>query len=47
MFKRHPLERHYRDVRAGTFHPFGNDIAREVIGKAALGIPMADDPRWG
>jgi alkylation response protein AidB-like acyl-CoA dehydrogenase len=47
MFKRHPLERHYRDVRAGTFHPFGNDIAREVIGKAALGIQMGDDPRWG
>ncbi|MGH2583889.1 MAG: acyl-CoA dehydrogenase family protein [Dehalococcoidia bacterium] len=47
MFKRHPLERHYRDVRAGTFHPFANDIAKEVIGKAGLGIPMNDDPRWG
>jgi alkylation response protein AidB-like acyl-CoA dehydrogenase len=47
MFKRHPLERHYRDVRAGTFHPFGNDIAREIIGKAAVGIPLDVDPRWG
>jgi alkylation response protein AidB-like acyl-CoA dehydrogenase len=47
MFKRHPLERHYRDVRAGTFHPFGNDIAREIIGKASLGVPLDDDPRWG
>ena len=47
MFKRHPLERYYRDVRAGTFHPFGNDIARELVGKAGLGIPLDDDPRWG
>jgi len=47
MFKRHPLERYYRDVRAGTFHPFGNDIAKEVIGKAALGLPIDVDPRWG
>jgi alkylation response protein AidB-like acyl-CoA dehydrogenase len=47
MFKRHPLERLYRDVRAGTFHPFGNDVAREIIGKAGLGVPLNDDPRWG
>jgi alkylation response protein AidB-like acyl-CoA dehydrogenase len=47
MFKRHPLERYYRDVRAGTFHPFGNDVAREVIGKAGLGIALNDEPRWG
>jgi alkylation response protein AidB-like acyl-CoA dehydrogenase len=47
IFKRTPLERYYRDVRAGTFHPFGNDVARELIGKAGLGIPLNDDPRWG
>lgn len=47
IFKRHPLERYYRDVRAGTFHPFGNDVAKEVIGKAGLGVPLADSPRWG
>ena len=47
IFKRTPLERYYRDVRAGTFHPFANDVARELIGKAGLGIPLADDPRWG
>lgn len=47
MFRRTPLERLYRDVRAGTFHPFANDQAREIIGKFALGIPMTDEPRWG
>jgi alkylation response protein AidB-like acyl-CoA dehydrogenase len=47
MFKRHPLERYYRDVRAGAFHPFGNDLAKEIIGKAGLGIPLDDVPRWG
>jgi alkylation response protein AidB-like acyl-CoA dehydrogenase len=47
MFRRHPLERLYRDVRAGPFHPFGNDIAREIIGKAGLGVPLDDEPRWG
>jgi alkylation response protein AidB-like acyl-CoA dehydrogenase len=47
IFKRHPLERYYRDVRAGTFHPFGNDVAKEVMGKVGVGIPLNDDPRWG
>jgi alkylation response protein AidB-like acyl-CoA dehydrogenase len=47
MFRRHPLERYYRDVRAGTFHPFGNDLAKEIIGKAGLGVPLDDSPRWG
>lgn len=47
IFKRHPLERYYRDVRAGPFHPFGNDVAREVIGKTSLGVPLMDEPRWG
>ena len=47
MFKRHPLERYYRDVRAGTFHPFANDVAKEIIGKTALGVPLDDNTRWG
>lgn len=32
------LERLYRDVRAGAFHPPNSDAAIEVIGKTALGI---------
>jgi len=47
IFRRTPLERYYRDVRAGPFHPFGNDQTRELVGKLALGIPPMDEPRWG
>jgi alkylation response protein AidB-like acyl-CoA dehydrogenase len=36
----------YRDVRAGTLVPFTNDLCREFIGKAALGIDPAASPRW-
>ncbi len=32
------LERLYRDVRAGGFHPPGNNAALEVIGKTYLGV---------
>jgi alkylation response protein AidB-like acyl-CoA dehydrogenase len=46
MFRKLPLERYYRDVRAGQFHPPSNDAALEVIGKAALGVPIDADPRW-
>lgn len=47
IFRRTPMERYYRDVRAGTFHPLGNDQTREVVGKVALGIPPMSEPRWG
>jgi alkylation response protein AidB-like acyl-CoA dehydrogenase len=46
IFKRHPLERYYRDVRAGTNHPFSNARMRELIGKNALGIQLLEMPRW-
>lgn len=46
IFRRHPLQRFYRDVRPGTFHPMTNDVAKELIGKTALGIPMESQPRW-
>lgn len=46
MFKKLPLERLYRDVRAGQFHPPGNDVALETIGKTVLGIPVDAEPRW-
>jgi alkylation response protein AidB-like acyl-CoA dehydrogenase len=46
-FKRLPLERMYRDVRAGPIHTFNPDDAFEILGKTALGIPLDADPRWG
>ena len=46
IFKKHPLERYYRDVRAGTNHPFSNARMRELIGKNALGIRLLEMPRW-
>lgn len=46
MFRRHPLERWYRDVRAGTLHPFTHHWLLEMIGKHALGIPLDVQPRW-
>lgn len=36
----------YRDVRAGALVPFNNDLCREFIGKAALGIDPTQAPRW-
>jgi alkylation response protein AidB-like acyl-CoA dehydrogenase len=47
IFRRHPMQRYYRDVRPGPFHPMTNDVAKELIGKTALGIPMECEPRWG
>lgn len=47
IFRRHPMQRYYRDVRPGPFHPMTNDVAKELIGKTALGIPMEFLPRWG
>ena len=46
IFKKHPLERYYRDVRAGTNHPFSNARMRELIGKNSLGIRLLEMPRW-
>ena len=33
-----PLERYFRDVRAGLGHPPMDDVALTLIGKAALGL---------
>ena len=41
-FKRLPLERLYRDVRAGLYHPFDSDETLEFLGKSAFGIPLMD-----
>jgi alkylation response protein AidB-like acyl-CoA dehydrogenase len=46
IFRRHPLERWYRDVRAGTLHPFTHYWLMEMIGKHALDVPLDVQPRW-
>jgi alkylation response protein AidB-like acyl-CoA dehydrogenase len=38
LHRQFPLERYYRDVRAGLSHPPLEDRARETIGKALLGL---------
>ncbi|MFM0323530.1 acyl-CoA dehydrogenase family protein [Caballeronia glebae] len=38
LSRNHELERLYRDVRAGAFHPPSADAAHEVIGQAWLGV---------
>ena len=38
-FRSSPLERAYRDVRAGTFHPFTPEVTLSYAGKLALGDP--------
>jgi alkylation response protein AidB-like acyl-CoA dehydrogenase len=45
MFKRNELERLYRDVRAGGFHPANSALVHEIVGKTALGV-MGEEPRW-
>jgi alkylation response protein AidB-like acyl-CoA dehydrogenase len=45
MFKGSELERLYRDVRAGGFHPGSDALTHELVGKIALGI-VAEQPRW-
>ena len=45
MFKSSELERLYRDVRCGGFHPANSALVHELVGKSALGI-LADQPRW-
>lgn len=47
MFRPSELERLYRDVRCGGFHPANTLLAHEVIGKIALGIDLTEQPRWG
>jgi alkylation response protein AidB-like acyl-CoA dehydrogenase len=45
MFKKNELERLYRDVRCGGFHPANSAIAHEVVGKTALGL-LGEATRW-
>jgi alkylation response protein AidB-like acyl-CoA dehydrogenase len=46
-FRRLPLERYFRDVRAALYHPVDSDETLELLGKSAFGIPaMYDDGVW-
>jgi alkylation response protein AidB-like acyl-CoA dehydrogenase len=45
MFKGQELERLYRDVRCGGFHPANCSLVHELVGKTALGI-LGEEPRW-
>ncbi len=47
LFRSNELERLYRDVRAGGFHPASSDASHEVIGKTYLGVldAPAEAPR--
>jgi alkylation response protein AidB-like acyl-CoA dehydrogenase len=47
MYKTNELERLYRDVRAGGFHPANSNLTHEIVGKTALGIGLDESPRWG
>jgi alkylation response protein AidB-like acyl-CoA dehydrogenase len=45
IFAGNELERLYRDVRCGGFHPGNDALTHELVGKALLGI-LAEQPRW-
>lgn len=45
MFTGHELERLYRDVRCGGFHPGNDALTHEVVGQAVLGV-LDEQPRW-
>ncbi|MDP2290696.1 MAG: acyl-CoA dehydrogenase family protein [Actinomycetota bacterium] len=45
MFAGNELERLYRDVRCGGFHPGNDALTHELVGKAVIGI-LAEQPRW-
>jgi alkylation response protein AidB-like acyl-CoA dehydrogenase len=47
MFKRSELERLYRDVRCGGFHPANSALVHEIVGKSTLGVLGAPGARWG
>lgn len=45
MFVGNELERLYRDVRCGPFHPANDALTHEIVGKSALGV-LEEQPRW-
>jgi alkylation response protein AidB-like acyl-CoA dehydrogenase len=47
VFKNNRLEQLFRDARLGRLHPTNSMATHELIGKAALGIDLDEQPRWG
>jgi len=47
MYKTNELERLYRDVRGGGFHPANANLTHEIVGKTTLGVGLDEQPRWG
>ncbi len=47
MVTANELERLYRDVRRGRFHPASSALVHEIVGKTTLGIDLGEQPRWG
>jgi alkylation response protein AidB-like acyl-CoA dehydrogenase len=45
LFRGNELERLYRDVRAGGFHPGNDALTHELVGKSVLGV-LDELPRW-
>jgi alkylation response protein AidB-like acyl-CoA dehydrogenase len=41
------LERLVRDARVGRIHPATGFLTREIVAKAALGVDLDEQPRWG
>ncbi len=47
IFRSAGYERLLRDARLGRIHPASAFLTHEVVGKAALGISLDEQPRWG
>jgi hypothetical protein len=42
-----PLERYFREARAGLYHLPDSDETLETFGRGAFGIPPSDEMRYG
>jgi alkylation response protein AidB-like acyl-CoA dehydrogenase len=47
MYRSSELERLYRDIRCGGFHPANSALVHEIVGKTTLGVGLDEQPRWG
>ncbi len=47
IFPASGLERLIRDARLGPIHPTNRFLTHEIVAKAALGLDLDEQPRWG
>jgi alkylation response protein AidB-like acyl-CoA dehydrogenase len=47
IFPASGIERLVRDARIGRLHPANGYLTREIVAKAALGLDLDAQPRWG